>query len=238
MRLQRYDLVVDMHGLNKSAIVTGLARSPRKVGLAREYCGEWMGPWIYDQACTLGDRRSTIGWMRDLMAQATGQPPQGLPDFSYRVSWQGQTSRRIALVHSTSDPHRLWAEEHWIALGRHLCGRGYTLILPWGTADEQARAQRLADAIGVQDCEVAPPMTIAQWAQAFSQCRLVIGLDTGLLHISAALGAPCLGIFTLSNPALLTTQAPAPMETTGGLGQPSTLEAVQAAADRLLALPA
>lgn len=234
LRSQRYDLVVDVHGLNKSAIVTWLARSQLKVGMSREFCGEWMGPWIYDRACTLEDRRSRIFWIRTVVAKAMERQVEGEVDFSLRVRWQGQQARRIALIHGTADIHRLWPEDDWVGLGRFLVAQGHELVLPWGNAQEKERAQRLVTAIDPAHCQLGPAMSVAGWAQALSQCRMVIGLDTGLTHIAAAIGVPCLGIFNLTDPALLTAQPPAPLETTGGHGRQSRLDEVQAAAERLL----
>jgi heptosyltransferase-1 len=193
-----------------------------------------MGPWIYDRACTLEDRRSRIFWIRTVVAKAIGQPVVGEADFSLKVRWQGKEARRIALIHGTADRHRLWPEEDWVGLGRFLVARGHELVLPWGNAEEKARAQRLVAAIDPQHCHLGPTLSVAGWAQALSQCRAVIGLDTGLTHIAAAVGVPCLGIFNLTDPALLTAQAPAPLETTGGHGRQSTLDEVQAASERLL----
>jgi heptosyltransferase-1 len=49
--------------------------------------------------------------------------------------------------------------------------------------------------------KVPERMSIAQLGELFAGARSVVGLDTGLTHLAAALGAPTVGIYCGSDPA-------------------------------------
>ena len=95
---------------------------------------------------------------------------------------------------------------------------------------------RIIKALDDPDCVAGPTQSIGAWAGDLSRARLVVGVDTGLLHIAAALGTPCVGIFTHSDPALLISQNPAWRATVGGPGLPwPTADQALQAIDQVLA---
>ena len=102
------------------------------------------------------------------------------------------------LLHSTARAAKLWREPDWVELGTHLASLGLTCVLPWGAEGERARSTRLADAI--PRAVVPPRMTLAEACGLIGHAQLVIGVDTGLMHLAAALRVPVLGIFCDSEP--------------------------------------
>ena len=76
-------------------------------------------------------------------------------------------------------------------------------------------------------------MTPATLAQLFAQATVVIGVDTGLVHLAAAVGAPVLALFTATDPFLtgvladakpFTDDAPSLAITLGGNGRVPTVD--------------
>ena len=63
----------------------------------------------------------------------------------------------------------------------------------------------------------------------------VIGLDTGLTHLAAALGRPTLALFTATDPALTGVYAGATARNLGTVGAPPAPTEVLAAVSGLLA---
>lgn len=236
LRAQRYDLVIDLHGLNKSAIVSWLARSKLCFGPAPMYCGEALAPRLYQRLLDPPYTVEPVPRMRKFVAQAAERGvPEGL-DFGLRARWAGPASKQVALIHSASTADKLWPEADWIALGQQLAAQGLHMVLPWGNAAERERAERLAQGIGSAHASVGPQQSIAQWAVQLSSCRLVVGLDTGLTHLAAAAGVPCLALFTVTGASLFVSQVPAQGATLGGLGVTPSLTEVQAQARHLLAV--
>jgi heptosyltransferase-1 len=136
------------------------------------------------------------------------------------------------LLTATSRDDKLWPAERWIALGKALHQRGLTCLLPSGSASERERAGQLAQAI--PGAVVLPPLTLRELAGQLTAARIVIGVDTGLVHLAAALGRPTLALFCASDPALTGVLAITPAINLGARGMPPSVDDVLTAAGPLL----
>jgi heptosyltransferase-1 len=126
----------------------------------------------------------------------------------------------------TSRADKLWPDENWIALGKTL---GKRIVLPWGSEAERARAGRIAAAL--PHAEVPPRMTVPQLARLFGRAQRVVGVDTGLTHLAAALGARTVGIYCGSDPSLVGIYGAARARNVGALGHtPGVADVLQALA--------
>ena len=103
------------------------------------------------------------------------------------------------LLHATARPEKEWPEPNWVALGRALNARG-TLLLPWGSDAERLRSERIA--AGLADARVPERRPLDAMARLIAGASFVVGVDTGLLHLAAALGVPVVAIFAGSEPGL------------------------------------
>jgi heptosyltransferase-1 len=123
----------------------------------------------------------------------------------------------------TSRPEKLWPEKDWIELGRSL---GMAIALPWGSDEERARAERIAAGIG--NASVTGRMDLRELAAFFAESIQVVGVDTGLTHLAAALGCTTVGIYCGTDPALYGLRAPHALSV-GGDGQVPSPEQVRKA---------
>jgi heptosyltransferase-1 len=110
--------------------------------------------------------------------------------------------------------------------------QGLRCLLPSGSAFERERAARIA--AGIPDAVALPPHSLTDLASVLSRSRIVIGVDTGLVHLGAALGRPTLALFCTSEPTLTGVHAGSRAINLGTCGSPPTLEQVQDAALGLL----
>jgi heptosyltransferase-1 len=139
------------------------------------------------------------------VAQALGYPlPPTPPDygihappaaFSFAVP-----DKFIIGLHATSRASKRWPREHWVALGRELESRGIALLLPWGSAEEEQHAHEIAQSL--KNGTVLPRLSLGEIAALMGRAQAVVGVDTGLVHLAAALGRPTVAIYTDSSPAL------------------------------------
>jgi heptosyltransferase I len=95
----------------------------------------------------------------------------------------------VVFVHGSSRADKLWPEESWIDLGARMIASGFQVALPHAGADELARAERLANALGSQ-AVVWPAMPLDALVDHMGGVNGVIGVDSGLSHIAVALNLP------------------------------------------------
>jgi heptosyltransferase-1 len=70
-------------------------------------------------------------------------------------------------------------------------------------------------------------------ARLIAGAALVVGVDTGLLHLASALGVPLVGIFVGSEPGLTGPLGQGPIAVVGGKGERPDATAAIAAVDRI-----
>lgn len=193
---ERYDLVLDLQGLLKSAWVGSWARGLR-AGFSWRCAREPLSTLFYARRYDVDMSRHAIERLRELAAQACGYTAQGLPRFDLRAVGErpaGVPAGDYAvLLHATSRADKEWPLAHWRSLVEALAGQGLALALPWGNAVEREHAEAIAD--GLPAATVLPRLSLAQCAVLLRDARAVVGVDTGLTHLSAALERPTVALF-------------------------------------------
>jgi heptosyltransferase-1 len=232
---RQYDFVLDSQGLIKSALITGMARGVR-CGLNWKSAREPLG-WFYDRVFDVPWTLHAVERNRSLAAQALGYALEGKADYGISArpaAFPWLKSPYAVLLHASSSPRKLWPEARWIELGAYLNGSGLSCVLPWGNEDERARSGRLAGQIKL--CVLPPQLALGEAASLLAGARAVIGVDTGLAHLAAALNVPVVGIYCASRPEDTGIYSESAVNL-GGINQPPTVGAVAAALGKLLAAP-
>lgn len=232
MREQPHETVIDAQGLFRSALITRFARG-RRHGYDRESVRERAASWFYDVQHRVDRSLHAITRNRMLTAQVLGYAPDGPPDFGLdRAALAGGVSvREAVLLHATARPEKEWPAARWIELGRALAARGYQVVLPWGTEAERRRSGEIAAA--VPDAKVPERQPLDDVARVIARASFVVGVDTGLLHLAAALGVPLVAIFVGTEPGQHGPLGAGKIEVVGALGDMPPVEAVRAAVDRI-----
>lgn len=220
LREEEYDAVVDSQSLLKSALVTWITHGP-KHGMDAKSAREPLAARFYDARHAVPRHLHAVERNRRLTAQALGFALPAELDYGLRAPASAASSSGAVFLTMTSRADKLWLEAHWIALGRAL---GIPVLLPWGSDAERERAERIAAALPA--AKVPTRMSLEALAQRFSAARCVVGLDTGLTHLAAALGARTAGIYCGSDPALTGIYGAPQAMNVGGAGLPPTPEAV------------
>lgn len=218
---QDYDAVLDTQGLIKSALAARWARGDHH-GYDAGSIREPLAALTYTHTHTISKALHAVERNRALAAAAFAYTIDNPCDYGIRAAalaapWLPTNLPYVVLLTATSRDDKLWPEQHWIALGRALAAQGLRCILPGGSAMERARAGRIAAAI---DGVTAPPLDISTLAELIAGARCVVGVDTGLTHLGAALGKPTLAIFCATDPGLTGVYAAQPVLNLGGVGAP------------------
>jgi heptosyltransferase-1 len=204
LRRRRYDLIVDVQGGLKSALMARLARGPRS-GYDRRGVHDWGAQFIYQRKYSVAKGQHSISRMRQLLAYALGYTyDEGALDYGIEPKRLGAPPGAIpapylVFIHSTSWTSKVWPAAYWRELTRTAINEGYTVVLPWGDEAERQRAHLIAG--GDARAVVLPPLSIGEKASIIARAHATVGLDTGLSHIAAALDIPSVTIYGATDPA-------------------------------------
>lgn len=231
LRGRSYDEIIDSQGLLRTGVISRIARG-RRHGYDRNSIREPLASLFYDVRHRVGRDRHAVERNRALTGLALGYEPEGAPGFGLdRAKLAGAGGRYAVLLHATARTDKEWPEANWIALGKALGGNGVELVLPWGTDTERARSERIAAALPGARVPGRAPLDAV--ARLIAGAQFVVGVDTGLLHLAAALGVPLVAIFAGSKPSLTGPVGSGPITVLGADGAPPSVEAVGEAVEKL-----
>jgi len=213
LRAQRYDVVIDAQGLMKSAGFARFAKL-RKGGFRAGFSGQSIkespAARLYHRKVDVPREQHAIDRLRQLFAGVFGYSLVDelldyslvLPPKSAACDIQSDESgqRTIMLFHGTT-----WATKHlpdqlWRDIAALACDDGYCIKLAWGSEAERQRANWIAEIHS--DITVLERSGLTDLAQTISSIDGAIAVDTGLGHMAAALGVPCVSIYGSTNSLL------------------------------------
>ncbi len=174
-----------------------------------------------------------------------GAEQQASADAILRRAVPVPDERPLVAIHPGSGGERKnWPPERWAALGRSLFDqppvRRPRVLLVGGESDVQALGElQAAWAFAGSDLLVAANHPLPVLAALLARCRLFVGHDSGISHLAAAVGAPCVLLFGPTDPDIWAPLQPgivvlrSPDDLLSGL----TVEAVRAAVADALQIP-
>ena len=242
----QYDIVIETQGLLKAAWLTRLAaRSANAViaglGNATEDSGyEPIVRWFYTDSVQVPLHCHAVTRSRWVAAAAmdilvpTSQPQFYPPAFlqSLKAKATPFNAQYVLFFHATARAAKQWSESNWIALGKALAKQGKRVILPWGNALEMAVSQRLSTQI--PDSIVSPALNINEWFSVLTNAALIVGVDTGLTHLSAMMNTPTIELYCDSPRWKTEAYWSDNVKNLGDTGQPPSLNEVLQSAEALL----
>jgi heptosyltransferase-1 len=197
LRGRVFDDIIDTQGLIRTGLIARLARGKRH-GYDAASIKERAASWFYDVKHKVPRTLHAIERNRMLSARALGYEAAGEADYGLdRNRLAVPISRYGVLLHATARREKQWPEQHWCELVQIL-GREFDLVVPFGTTEERARSERIAAGIA----RVPDFQPLDEMARTIAGAAFVVGVDTGLLHLAAALGVPLVALYGHSDPKL------------------------------------
>jgi heptosyltransferase-1 len=209
LRAGRYDLCVDMQGLIRSSLVGKMSGTPRYVGrmMPRESAARLLyktrvattAAHVIDQGC-------------ELLGVALGETltagPVALPVDAAAEAWVDEFLERTLpkelwerfafFAPSAGWGAKQWPGERYGAVAVALAEAGYATLVNAYRPDDPIAMGVVTASLG---CAVAAPSTMAQMTALERRAALVIGGDTGPVHLAMALGTPVVGLYGPTDPA-------------------------------------
>jgi heptosyltransferase-1 len=198
--------VIDAQGLIKSALITRLAKGVR-CGLDRHSCREPLSSLAYQRKINIPRNQHAIDRVRQLFANALGYSfDETIFDYGLdRDSFlKGNSELYLVFLHGTTWNSKLYPEERWVALAQRADKEGLAVYYPWGNKAEKLRAERMA--AQSNNAIVPEKMALREMAELIAGAEGIIGVDTGLTHLSAALDVPGVTLYGSTEPKLTGTK--------------------------------
>ncbi len=215
LRSLRPTVSVDLQGNMKGALLARLSGAPRRIGLAPGQGGrEWAHRLATEHVLLPRRPFHRADRARALLAPlgaGDGGPPTAAgveaagPWAEERLRDLGLEARRFAVLHpgvSGFGSLKRWPAERWAALARRLVeDRGLPVLVTAGPGEEQL-ADSVAAASGGGARRAPGTPTLAELGALLARAAVVVGADTGPIHLAALLGVPTVALFGPKDPAV------------------------------------
>lgn len=222
-----YDIVLDMQALLKTVWITRLARGV-KHGLDWKSAREPLCSMFYDVKHRVEFWQPAITRQRLLAALTFHYDITEAPNYGLQGITNAVVQEPIAMIMpSASRDDKLWPEAYWHQVFDFLQEKNLGLRLLAGNENEAQRAQALI--AGRENAVVLPRMGLTEVAHELAKAQIMIGLDSGLTHLSAALERPTIGIYKASTPVRTPLVSTAYTASLGDRGQEPSAEVVLSA---------
>ncbi|AFI05484.1 lipopolysaccharide heptosyltransferase I [Helicobacter cetorum] len=206
LRAYEYDLVIDMQGLIKSALIARFLKAPKKVGFDYTSAKEGLSALFYSQKVSIAYSEHILKRNFTLICQALDLPKIEIREsllnrakvFSYQNSLQikelnlNESKPKILFVLETSKVNKTYPLERFKELALML--EGFQICLLWH-ADEN-KATTLYNTLKNQcDILLLPKLTLNEVKALLVRMDLIIGGDTGITHLAWAMQKPSITLY-------------------------------------------
>lgn len=215
IRRRRYDIAIDLQGLLRTAFLNRFSNAANKFStpLLRELA------WLverpvekYDPRLHAVERNYRVA---EFIARIEGKQ---IPAPSELVPWLkvpdredgiaavalSKSSLPAAFAVASRGRHKIWPSEKFAELINRMSDpagnvAAVTPVLV-GSAGERNIASAVVSKLKRKAVNMVGEISLSELAGVLKKCRIVVGNDSGVIHIAAALGVPTLGIFGATNP--------------------------------------
>jgi len=201
------DLVIDVQGVAKSALIVRWSRAGERIGLARPWRRELLAGLAYTRTLPGSlDHRHVVATNLELVRALGVTPPDQVPPpdgswllhkISERELPDGSPPPYGIILPGAGRPSKVVPVATLARAAREMHRSGLNMVVAWGPGERQ-RAAAVAEAAG-GGVELAPPTGLIELAQLLGRAALVIGGDTGPIHLAASFGTPTVGVFIVTD---------------------------------------
>ncbi|GAA7332166.1 lipopolysaccharide heptosyltransferase I [Helicobacter pylori] len=206
LRAYEYDIVIDMQGLIKSALITQMLKAPKKVGFDCTSAREGLSAFFYSQKVSIAYNEPVLKRNFTLLSHALNLPKKEISEglrfrskvFSYQDSPKidalnlNKNKPKILFVLETSKINKTYPIERFKELALAL--ENFQICLLWHADEDKATA--LYDALKNQrDVLLLPKLTLNEVKALLFKMDLIIGGDTGITHLAWALQKPSITLY-------------------------------------------
>ena len=209
LRRRRYDVILDLQGLFKSALYVLASRAAVRVGFAK---GREGAPWVLTHR-VVAPPQPVHAVDRYLHLAAAVDATEPVREFHISLSPDDLAVAgfhlaacrvppgcpRVVVHPSARWRTKLWEVSRWRELAAALLAEGITVILT-GSREDEKIAEGIVAGMNPPPLSLVGRLTLKQLAAVLRDVDLMITVDSGPLHIAAAVGTPVVALFGPTDP--------------------------------------
>jgi len=196
-----YDMIIDAQGLLKSALLACCIKGKR-VGYSWGSGRESWASLFYHKRVKVTWKQHAVIRARKLFAHAFGyEVPKDTPDYGLNKPKAIVPLPKLpymVFLHGTTWVNKHWPEAYWRELAQIATSEGRAVLLPWGNEAEKVRAIKVAK--DIPNAQVLPKLSLVELMSVLANAQGVVSVDTGLCHLTAALGTLNVSLYGPTEP--------------------------------------
>ncbi|MFH1994318.1 MAG: lipopolysaccharide heptosyltransferase I [Nitrospinota bacterium] len=213
LRKKRFDLAIDLQGLIKSGLITYLSGAENRIGYGYPYLRERLsGLFTNIKVCPLESERHVIDIALSLLSplkitkidkEARFNIPEedeAYIDTFIREKGLNKGKDLVIINPGAGWKTKLWGTANYAALADMIAAKNKAdIVITWGPGEEEMATEVKSKM--TEKGIISPPTTLPSFISLLKRCNLFVGADTGPIHLAAALGKRCVGIYGPSDPS-------------------------------------
>ncbi|MDO4179479.1 MAG: lipopolysaccharide heptosyltransferase I [Phascolarctobacterium sp.] len=202
---KHFDLVIDMQGLFKSAVLAAISGCDNRIG----YCEMREGSGFVSKAITGSHFKDHVIERYLDVARYLGAKIESLDDIKFpmpdltketasvkeKLASKGLDGDYMVIVPGARWKTKEWPIEHYAELAKKIATTGMFIVLAGGP-DDASKGQRIKDLAGSEKViDMTGQTSLRELAALIKNCQVYISADTGPLHFAAALKKPLVAMY-------------------------------------------
>ncbi|MBU2614859.1 MAG: lipopolysaccharide heptosyltransferase II [Elusimicrobiota bacterium] len=210
VRSEKYDLLIDLQGLMRTAIVSYFSGAKKRiaVSLLREFA------WLLEKPVERFDARQNAVDRNYGVVKCLAEGKE-LPKPSEYLPWMRFTEKEkstaeellgpgktfVLFVTTSRGLHKVWPYRNFTNLIKLALSEYDFIPVFLGMKGEEDYVHKISGSLNTEYIDLTGKTDLRTACAVISRCKLVVGNDTALIHIAAALGVPVIGLYGATDPA-------------------------------------
>jgi len=216
LRREKFDVVLDFHGIIKSGMISFFSGSSKRIGYDRGSTRE--GNFLFSNIKVKLPKEKISRYQRNFallrglglaVKEYNGRLHVPRSDKEYVESFFTRCNpplRRPSIaIHAGTNPKapfKRWMPDHYARLADRLVRElGASIVLTWGPGELES-VKAIQHEMKEQSILGPKTETLTQLGEVLRRCDLYVGGDTGPMHISSLMGTPVVVIYGPTDPVL------------------------------------
>jgi len=214
VRAGRFDTVLDLQGLLRSALLGWISGAPVRIGFAN---GREGSPWFYTERVPVPSLSMHAVDRYLITAKYLGADPGEVKPSDFPLPHDAQAEARIEVLLAAAgvqagatlvaiNPSARWDTKQWpsesfATVGDRLQQNGAARVVLIGGRDERHVGKQVMRAMRTAPIDLMGQTTLKELIALLRRARLLVTNDSGPMHLAAAVGTPVIALFGPTDPA-------------------------------------